>query len=211
MKKTLIALMALAGVAAAETGKDLNTKLEQALNEANYTLGDAFTITTTLAGIGNLNTGIVAVADNYYIVNQSHAYWGLNNTDSNNLTNNRAWTLSVSEDGTDYTYTSTDGTLPIVWAQNQAGSDPAQRTVGAWIGVEISSDGTDSTVKLSYAGSSIVDTFILKGTALDASEISFKENIGDVQSATITVVPEPTTATLSLLALAGLAARRRRK
>ncbi len=201
--------MALAGVAAAETGAEFNTKLEQALNDANYTLGDAFTIVTKLGGIHNMNKGFVTLADNYYIVNQSHAYWGLNNADSNNVTNNGAWTLSVN--GNDYTYTSTEGTLPILWTQNAEGSGSAQRTVGSWIGVEISSDGTDSTVKLSYAGADIVDTFILKGTALDASEISFADDISDVQSATITVVPEPTTATLSLLALAGLAARRRRK
>ena len=209
MKKTLIALMALAGVAAAETGAELNTRLQQALNDANYTLGDTFTIVTKMAGIGNLSKGIVTLADDYYIVNQDHQYWGLNTQDNNTLTNNGAWTLSVS--GNDYTYTSTEGTLPILWAQNAAGTGSATRTVGSWIGVEISSDGTDSTVKLSYAGANIVDKFILKGTALDASKISFKDDISDVQSATITVVPEPTTATLSLLALAGLAARRRRK
>ncbi|MBR3925228.1 MAG: PEP-CTERM sorting domain-containing protein [Akkermansia sp.] len=208
MKKTLIALMALAGVAAAETGAEFNTKLEQALNDANYTLGDAFTIVTKLGGIGNMNKGFVTIADNYYVVNQNHSYWGLNNSDSNNLTNNSAWTLSVS--GNDYTYTSTEGTLPILWTQNAEGTGSAQRTVGSWIGVEISSDGTDSKVILSYAGADIVDTFILKGTALDASEISFADDISSVHSTTITV-PEPTTATLSLLALAGLAARRRRK
>lgn len=57
------------------------------------------------------------------------------------------------------------------------------------------------------------------GSALDLSEINFEvagaaasltvgENIHDLTKA---VIPEPTTATLSLLALAGLAARRRRK
>ncbi|MBR3902773.1 MAG: PEP-CTERM sorting domain-containing protein [Akkermansia sp.] len=217
MKKTLIALMALAGVAAATdlTGEKFNEALQQALADASYTLGNAFEITTQLSGIGNLNSGIVTLADNYYIVNQSHSYWGLNSADSNNLTGNSAWTLEVTDNT--YTYTSTEGELPILWTQNSTGTGSAMRTVGSALGVTIASDGTDSFITLTYTGSDITDVFVLKGSVLDASEIAFKNNIGSVSSATLTLngqtyaIPEPATATLSLLALAGLAARRRRK
>lgn len=199
--------MALTGVASAGTGAEFNEELQQALTDASYTLGAPFSITAELSSIQNQNKGFITLADNYYIVNQIHSYWGLNNIDSNNLTNNGEWTLAVS--GNVYTYTSTDNTLPILWAQNAEGTGAATRTVGSWIGVEIASDGTDSSVTLTYAGSDITDVFILKGTALDASKIAFQDNIGSVTNTRI--VPEPTTATLSLLALAGLAARRRRK
>lgn len=207
MKKTIIALIALTGVASAGTGAEFNEELQQALTEASYTLGAPFSITAKLSSIQNHNKGFVTLADNYYIVNQNHEYWGLNSSDSNNLTNNSAWTLAVS--GNVYTYTSTDSTLPLLWVQNGTGTGSATRAVGAWIGVEIASDGTDSSVTLTYAGSNITDVFILKGTVLDANKIAFKDDIGSVTDTRI--VPEPTTATLSLLALAGLAARRRRK
>ena len=45
MKKTIIALMALAGVAIAnDTGTQFNTALTESITLSNYTLGDAFTI-----------------------------------------------------------------------------------------------------------------------------------------------------------------------
>ncbi len=50
----------------------------------------------------------------------------------------------------------------------------------------------------------------VKGIELDANDISFASNVTG-RNVTFSSVPEPTTATLSLLALAGLAARRRRK
>ncbi|MBR5875441.1 MAG: hypothetical protein IKZ10_01245 [Akkermansia sp.] len=216
MKKTITAFLALAGLAVAAesttpTGEDFNELVSLKLEEVGYTKGDAFNISATLSGLGNANKGFITLASNYYIVNQNHAYWGLNSVSSNNLTNNGQWTLSVS--GNDYTYTSTSGKLPILWTQNDKGNGSATRNVGEKLTVSIASDGVDSTITLSYTSSSIIDTFILKGTVLDASAIKFADDIESVTNASVTVkpLPEPTTATLSLLALAGLAARRRRR
>ena len=50
----------------------------------------------------------------------------------------------------------------------------------------------------------------VKGIEIDANDISFASDVTG-RNVSFAVVPEPTTATLSLLALAGLAARRRRK
>ena len=78
------------------------------------------------------------------------------------------------------------------------------------------------TLTLTKDNSSIADFTITGTTSLDASGLKMN-SIGDVehgfnvQSATFTAngitatIPEPATATLSLLALAGLAVRRRRK
>lgn len=87
-----------------------------------------------------------------------------------------------------------------------------------------------STTKTTNSGTSIltslnnqvtvkeVATFTFTGvTANESGEIAFEittpygAHTPSFNSATITLVPEPATATLSLLALCGLAARRRRK
>lgn len=217
MKKTLIALLALAPVAFATTGAEFNQMIADSLS--GYT-GVNFQYAAHLASIGNTNKGFVTLttlpgegetAQTFYIVNQSHSYWGLNDKSSNTLSGNGEWSLVTSTAGsvTTYTYTSTENVLPILWTQNATGTGSDTRTVGAWIGVDISTDGTDSAITLTYAGQADkIDTFILKGTVLDAHGITFANDIGSVTD--ITIVPEPATATLSLLALAGLAARRRR-
>ncbi len=89
MKRTIIALFAFSSASfAAVTGAQFNVELQKVLEEASYTLGDTFNITTTLSGLGNENSSIITLSDNYYIVNQGHSYWGLNSSASNNLTNN---------------------------------------------------------------------------------------------------------------------------
>lgn len=218
MKKTLIALLALAPVAFATTGEEFNQMIADSLS--GYT-GVNFRYAAKLNNIGNTNQGFITLttlpgegetAQTFYIVNQSHSYWGLANVSSNNFTQNSAYTLATDtvEGVTTYTYTSTENVLPFTWTRNADNTSSETRTVGAWIGVDISTDGTDSAITLSYAGTTNkIDTFILKGTVLDAHGVTFANNIGGVSD--ITIVPEPATATLSLLALAGLAARRRRK
>ena len=79
------------------------------------------------------------------------------------------------------------------------------------------SDGTTTTLGGTLAGG-------LKGSSVAADVVEFDTDIvtnawvyssglsvNDAKTLTIAAIPEPTTATLSLLALAGLAARRRRK
>ncbi len=97
-------------------------------------------------------------------------------------------------------------------------------------GAEVAIDGASIVVKLSDAS---LDSLVNGGVytlfdttsdleAIDGSTMTFVGTSGDTITTTVNyagegavelapVVPEPTTATLSLLALAGLAARRRRK
>ena len=87
--------------------------------------------------------------------------------------------------------------------------------------VTLSVTDTGSTISLAfpnYSTTSIIKTGYVIDLAdvvlLDGTSDEFNEGVTGISHASITytpTIPEPTTATLSLLALAGLAARRRRK
>ena len=74
-------------------------------------------------------------------------------------------------------------------------------------------DGSALTVSVKDKdGKEWSDDYTIKsGVTFDSIGFIMDGNEGDVGIKNISIVPEPTTATLSLLALAGLAARRRRK
>ena len=81
----------------------------------------------------------------------------------------------------------------------------------------ITYDATDKTSSVEFTYNSVTNTVTFTGYELDANDIAFNTERswlrGDIVGFTTTPapVPEPATATLSLLALCGLAARRRRK
>ena len=221
MKKTLIALMAMAGVAMAGTGTEFNAELTDSITLNQYAVGDAFTVEFDLFVKDHMttNTGFVQFAQNGWIANQAHSYFGINTQDSNNIT---AGAYSKEISGNNYTYTATE--ISPLWCQN-ANLDGSASRGSLWsaednLSVTIATDGTDSWVTLSYGNtSSIVDTWKFTGVVLNANDIKLDSNLSVVSSSITFVpavpetpaVPEPATATLSLLALAGLASRRRRK
>ena len=225
MKKTLIALLALAGVACgATTGADLTKAWQDALTDANYTVDGDFTYSIDFTLTGNipyydgngyaqLTGNILTLADDYYLVSQTHTFWGLNSSVSNNITA-QGYTFSKNGDSTLYTYTGNgDGVRPITWARNSNNSSSAERTLGGALSVNVAYDGENTSITLSYGGSAITDKFVITNAELDATKFVLY-NGATVSSSNISVtpsVPEPATATLSLLALAGLAARRRRR
>ena len=215
MKKTIITLMALAGVAIAnDTGTQFNTALAESIALCDYTLGDAFTVELELyvKNAMDTNTGFLQFASNGWIANQAHSYFGINTSDSNNI-NEVAGTYTKVIDGNNYTYTATS--ISPLWCQNTTLNGSASRG-SVWtnednLGVTIATDGKDSWITLTYdETSSIIDTWKFTGVVLNANDIKLDYNLS-VVSSNINLVPEPTTATLSLLALAGLAARRRRR
>ena len=84
--------------------------------------------------------------------------------------------------------------------------------------VTVGYDGADTSILLDFDGANEIDTLItLKGQEISASALQLGSHITGVSNASMTyagatyAVPEPATATLSLLALAGLCARHRRK
>ncbi len=227
--------MALAGVAcgADTTGKSVTEAWKKALTDANYTVDGDFTYSIDFTLTGNipyfdsssgaakLTGNILTLADDYYLVSQGHAYWGLNSSVSNNVTA-QGYTFSKNEASTLYTYTGNgDGVRPITWTRNSDNSNSATRSLNGEFSVNVAYDGKNTSITLSYGGSDITDKFVITNAELDATKFVLYDG-ATVSSSNISVaeipttpgipsVPEPATATLSLLALAGLAARRRRK
>lgn len=235
MKKTLIALFALAGVAAADS-ITLTLPEGAQLNPYTEALG------TTCANIFS------KVADDAYGV-----YYGAQNGVISSLnTNEGKW--SIGENGGSITMCGRDGyqgsALALVIGGDlvagsaiekitfSASNKVARPSMGASAGpltlglAVVDNSGnilksvSDAQFNLGAAGNSNTATLsfadaitwkdgykvlaVIEGPSGSGNFGGTVYTIGDI-SVVATTIPEPTTATLSLLALAGLAARRRRK
>ena len=220
MKKTLIALMALAGVAAAETADltfaDFNTTLQEIaeLNPTEYTL----TLTVTGSDYNNYGSGfLVKFAENWGVFTQAGAYIAMDNTNAND----RAWVNPTGTSGTTFTWTSTDTTAASLldsWVSKTSTGGNAQPGVnGMTITLAVTEAGSVVTLGMTNGTTSVIETGYVVNLAdvklVDGTGGGANEGLTSISGASITYasIPEPTTATLSLLALAGLAARRRRR
>ncbi len=203
MKKTLIALMALAGVAAAAT-EQVNT-INAAWGTAPSRSGDFwsadYSVVFTLDALYNLAESGTIIG--YYCgnaVNDTYGYYAITLGGSNDaltLTVGRGRVMGTSDlntatmsyqDSVTFTTTIQKG---VTYTLSVTGGNQAMTPTLTW-------DGGSETLA-SYAGN-------MNGAAAITSVL----NPGTI-TIEVPSVPEPTTATLSLLALAGLAARRRRK
>lgn len=243
MKKTLIALMALAGVSCADT----------------LVLDDASWKTTGTATVNNgtLSTGYTnwLVDTAYYTLGKTISYTQEDSLNfsfdaTNNGTGNSILTLALI--GTENAIVVGHGTYDkpadqlqaavtnnltadgYVFANTNPGDD-VQLTAGATldggmpangattsISGSIAWDGDSYALTLKSSATESVMNYDLGLTTLDLTKIMVTLEGGDGAATTggwamasmsnlSITIPEPTTATLSLLALAGLAARRRRK
>jgi hypothetical protein len=203
MKKTIIALMALAGAAAAAT-EEVNT-ITAAWGTAPVVAGNCwsadYTLTFTLDALYTLEeSGSVLGFYRGSAVNDTYGYnaivlggsndaltltvgRGRANNTVDNATGINAGTTFSFQDNVTFTTAIQKG---VTYTLSVAGANQAMTPTLTW-------DGGSETLD-SYNGN-------MNGDATITSALN---------PGTITV-PEPTTATLSLLALAGLAARRRRK
>ena len=234
MKRTIIALMALAGVAmAADTGT---------LTLTNTTASD--TITTAISDNStDWLKDAITLDDNATIailINGSNTYtpdtlagYAIGDT---NVGSGGSYTYSVSftvkEDAPALTLTSisADFIVQSAGGGNQTNSRWAtynwqfvsgETTLVDYATADYWSQASGATGSLSMNfGSNAIDliagetyTLNLKITGVNNAENVVDTNGGFVHVGSISasIIPEPTTATLSLLALAGLAARRRRK
>lgn len=220
MKKTFISLLAFSSVAFGLSSSELNTQLANDLTTQGYQVGDAFTITLTdINEIGSSQFDkFLTLTETYSIGNQEDTFVSINAGSTSN-----AW-LSAS----DYTVDTTNKTASITLAASDI-TGKGYWFVGRFAGNPVTFHANGSArpdevtaITLSYSTDKTtsiivtrtdnsVHTLNITNLELDAKAISFTHNRTSIGNMTVTVIPEPTTATLSLLALAGLAARRRRK
>lgn len=219
MKKTLILLAAaLCSVASAMTAEEFNTMFPTLYTDGGYTAGDPFEAVVELSGI-NANGAFMSFGSNFYLVTQNYGsglrYIGINNQANNDLSKTNVSVSIDSETVGDitlrtYNYISNQDTIPTIWFQNGEATNSEPRNLST-ITVTVASDGIDSFLDVNYATSPYsnwTDHVVLKGTVLRATDVQIENSL--VSATLISATPEPATATLSLLALAGLAARRKR-
>ena len=240
MKKTLIALMALAGVACANsteyTNDDFNTWYATAISATSYVAGNDYTLTFTLgewpsvtgtqASIGHRSGFLIQLTENWGLYTQAGEYLAFDDSTTNDrpslTTSDKTYTSTNTTKATGSLAQGTEG-----WFYKNNGTNQQNDTTF----VISRSEGVD-TITISKGDNTIADFTITGDSPLNAAFYSIPDiydsdsgadagkSFGfNVKSATFAAngttstltVPEPATATLSLLALAGLAARRRRK
>lgn len=223
MKKTIIALLALSGVAFGATADELNANLSGYLTYAGYEATDAYTLTVTTT-LGDGETGNLLNMDGWYLYTQVSNYLGVKNTASGDP---GSWTLATNTPGTPYT-----GDLKVgdkSWLVNPGSQQDTFNGIQGNVTITLSTQSmmgqTWTTLAVAHGDNTTwINSDIINSdgaaTAIDLSTVSFTRaceatvaiaGVNDGAAVNVAAVPEPTTATLSLLALAGLAARRRRK
>ena len=199
MKKTIIALVALSGLAMAAS--DNFEKLDLIYVSGNdYTLDMVFT-TTNYSGASQY---ILKTYENVNFFCQEGRYIGIEKGDgdgiggtgASNFYNISPYTVTAGE---------TEG-----WFKDLGAANRLNGLTLNFVGDATANTTTISITKPTGDGA-FTDAIVLNvKTLLDPSEIQLNTDRISAKSITFSSVPEPATATLSLLALAGLAARRRR-
>ncbi len=251
MKKTIIALMALAGVASAakvttewEFDNSLNSTSgisatgtwvagsgEGALTEATYGIDDTYGSYLTLDG-----KGYVTVGNTYWSTGDGKLQLGADDT-SFTITTVVNFDSIASEMFLFGTSNNHDEGLAFILKDGKMALtaksikhhtlDMTALQANTWYTLSVSYDADTNIADFSVDGTSVgtltiqgangaavgFDKAEAAGIGIGSGSSSQAQGLwsGKMASLSITTVPEPTTATLSLLALAGLAARRRRK
>lgn len=246
MKKTIIALMALAGVAMADTlvlddaswvttgtayvtdGTIATGFTNWQVDSVSYTLGEiinytqedtlTFSFDAKSNGSGNSMLTLALIGTKNAIVVGHGTY------DKPADEIQAAVTDNLTANGYGFANTNRGDDAQLTAGATLSGGMPAGGATTTISG-SIAWDGDTYALTLSSSAVEAVMTYDLGLTTLDLSKIvvtleggNGENTTGDWAMASMSnltistpAVPEPTTATLSLLALAGLAARRRRK
>ena len=229
MKKTLIVLMALAGVAAAQVTIDLTpTSISASVDGDGFSPTDVQSLTlNSWKGTwenSNLNNQVSVGVDDTTGANFLSLQIGAtagNNSGGNyaavkfeaetpltlsfDFKNTNSWGGNKAKFTCEYTCTvygfGTDGSSSVIgtWSDNIAGSS---------ISTTYEKSPSITLEKGDYTSYGIIFRSMETSTLGDKAGVAM--SISNIKVTAENLVPEPTTATLSLLALAGLAARRRR-
>lgn len=226
MKKTIIALLALAGVAAADvitltpgnaytpvSGGQINAN--RPFTSANdYTSSDLKSIIDVIADptLAGWYAGVGQGQANYPQSDVTLTDTGFDFLCRSGVSYEFVLAfVEAPEDTTALTmsFTSTYNVSASIWTFNKE-----TESITLLLDRTASTANTPFTVTVDnlQLGSDDMIVFAWSGSAVGGTNGGTKISVTDVaMSATTAPIPEPTTATLSLLALAGLAARRRRK
>ena len=217
MKKTLIALMALASVAAADTYTSSTPEKTNKGNYYGFTLAPAnstYLTTDIPAGVTELNLDSITLLtrDGTYSTDMKvavYAYEG-DNTVGTYLGSSSATGTDVAAD-TALTLTFSGVTIdPNARYQFLfVKADATDLTLSTFDGYKSAATAWGVSVTNSFTANIPQGWGTYKGNGINSWEGQYVP-VTTLTMSTV-VVPEPATATLSLLALAGLAARRRRK
>ena len=231
MKKTIVTLIAISSVAsAAWTAAEFDKYMSGFIADSGYQAGDSFTLSFVIDGQGGYNaycSGIMLyLADDWGIFSQAGTYIALENTS----VNDRAWIAPTNTNGTIFTWTSTDTTKLDSWvSKSPTGGNANPGISGMTVNIAVTANtGSVITLGMTNGTTSVIETGyiinakdLILGTYKDTTQTEPNGEgltmLSIADGGTFTVgnstysIPEPTTATLSLLALAGLAARRRRR
>ena len=235
MKKTLITLLALAGVAAAQpltisnanntaiaTGDWLTEVSATAINVTAGTGTNTFTSTDYTNSFFTVATNVGNGGTYDYVLTFTFAKdVDLSGFSIDFLLHSGAGAAQPVNRTLAYDLTLTNATETLVSYTDQSITTTTGRTSGdaTYKGVAYNADGSiNEETKLGTAAYTLPESvFLAAGTEYKLTIANIAKNdsgqgtfvgIGNIA---MDVIPEPTTATLSLLALAGLAARRRRR
>lgn len=229
MKKTLITLLSLAGVAMAGVDGNWAGNFSWGSGETPLT----FTFTDgnsplTIDSVSAVMTAVPSDADPtpeaVTAVYKTTTYQAGTFTPDVNVGDGGTWTLTLN-----FTNNSTErmditaitlGVFSFTGGGVSQGNDTERPIIitmsGAMTGITNHTTKGAGTGSLEQVGLVMDDTLTLEAGASIALNFNVKENntlgtfVG-LTGATFSIIPEPATATLSLLALCGLAARRRRQ
>ncbi len=225
MKKTLIALLALAGVACGATvaGDAVTLNLKKAIQEYGYTTDCSFLLEAVVNTAHSARFFTFNTNPDWFLYSQENKYFGVttsgdpgnwivSSSGATNFTEN----LVVGETKSWLVGPKSTSTVTITLTCSPISADDLGQ-YAASLRV-VASDGTvliQSSLLDAEGGQTAC--FDLKGVAFNTEVTSATLNIANAGGTVlnnfdvVNYIPEPATATLSLLALAGLAARRRRK
>lgn len=249
MKKTLIALMALAGIASAETYTPITDTTSDAwtyvlgrggrgqwaqdaengtmtLTNSNWGQATAiYTFDETISGTwefttqiyryaGSVGISFALIGNNCAVVvgtkdyNSGSAYYGTTTDVTTGVYYiNEKWDKGIAVSGTEF--------VPGAFNNNQTATISGFTTLDADNNVILTLNVTGTAQDLTPGTTTINlgKDFVLNKIAIGGDGANSQNNllVSNMSVTTTETVPEPATATLSLLALAGLAARRRRR
>ena len=204
MKKTIIALMALAGIAAAA---------QSDMTAGGNLYADAFTLEFTVAESPAVSGDYDIIAAYYQINGGNYTVNAIKLNSNGTLTLERGGSLSSTTLDNETTLGTTNNTSTFT-----ANGEAYTLGAGSYTLQYLGGTNGEAAADL-YLDEELVASFTGGNHNMNGSQgggLALTLTTNDSYNATHVVpeppaVPEPTTATLSLLALAGLAARRRRK